>query len=182
MRVPVVGGPPEPVVGVGALDDFMCAKRLPSTACVVVNFDHEGWRFSKYDLKTRERREFATVEHATDWDLFHDGSRIAVLMKAGPRTLIRIVRLSGEVEREFAVHRLGIESVYCSANGKGLYLATTPYAGTSTLLYTDLLGKFQVAWQGKGEFGGAVWASPDGHYLSITRTTKTSDAWLMENF
>jgi Tol biopolymer transport system component len=28
MRVSVVGGPPEPVVGVGALDDFMCAKRL----------------------------------------------------------------------------------------------------------------------------------------------------------
>ena len=92
------------------------------------------------------------------------------------------MRLSGELEREFAVQRSGIESVYCSANGKGLYLATLPYAGTSTLLYTDLFGKLQVAWQGKGEFGDAVWASPDGHYLSLTKRTQTSDAWLMEGF
>lgn len=182
MRIPIQGGPSEPVIGVGAFEEITCAKRPPSTACAFVNVGKRGWTFSKYDLQTRERREFANVEHAVDWDLFFDGSRIAVLINTGTGSRIRIVRLTGELEREFAVGGLGIETVYCSADGKGLYLATAPYAGTSTLLYTDLLGKVQVAWQGEGNFGGAVYASPDGRYLSITRGTKTNDAWLMENF
>lgn len=181
MRIRIAGGPPEPVAGVGAFDEFTCAMQPHSTICALANQEQRGCVFSRHDLKTHETREFATVEHVADWDLFQDGSRIAVLINDGGGTRIRIVRLTGEVEREFAVNRLGVRKIYRSADGKGVYLSTTPSTGNFLLLYTDLLGNVQVAWQGEGQFGGVL-VSPDGRHFAITRLTRTSDAWLMENF
>jgi hypothetical protein len=92
------------------------------------------------------------------------------------------VRLSGEIEREFTVERSGIKAVYCSAYGRGLYLAARTQPGVSTFLYTDLQGQVSVVWEEKGDFGRFVWPSPNGRYLAITGLTVTSDAWLLENF
>jgi Tol biopolymer transport system component len=138
--------------------------------------------FSKYDLATRQTREFARVENFADFDLFHDGSRIAVLIRAQAKRRIRVVRLSGETELEFAVEGLS-QNIYCSADGAGLYLSSVPGHGLYTLLYTDLRGQTRTVWQSKGGSDwGSVRASPDGRYLSITGKTGTSDAWLLENF
>jgi hypothetical protein len=75
-----------------------------------------------------------------------------------------------------------VRSIYCSADGKGLYLVGTPQAGVSALYYTDLRGQARLLWQQKGVFGLAAWASPDGRYLAITGVPMASDAWLLENF
>ena len=58
----------------------------------------------------------------------------------------------------------------------------TTHPGVSAVYYTDLRGHSRVLWQHKGNFLGAVWASPDGGYLPLDVMTTTSDAWLLENF
>jgi Tol biopolymer transport system component len=183
MRVPISGGSPEFLLDAGTdLYDIGCAKHPPSTLCIVTKHEPKGLAFSAYDLATRQSRELAKVENGADWDFFHDGSRIAVLIIDQGKSRIRILRSSGETEREFIVERTGVQSVYCSADGKGLYLATTPQPGVSALYYTDLRGQARILWQQKGIFGLAITASPDGRYLAITGLTTTSDAWLMEDF
>jgi Tol biopolymer transport system component len=181
MRVPISGGSPEFLLD-GEVDFMTCAKRLPSTLCVLASLYQKGMVFSTFDLSTRLRREWTEVEKARDWDLFHDGSRIAVLIKDQGKSRIRIVRTSGETEREFIVERPGIENIFCSPDGKGLYLSATPQPGVSALYYTDLRGQARVLWQQKGHFGSSLQPSPDGRYLAMMGTTTTSDAWLTENF
>jgi len=184
MRVPMSGGSPELLLDPGVdFYDITCAKRLPSTLCVVASLYQKGMVFSTFDLSTRQSRELAKVEHFRDWDLFHDGSRIAVLIKDQGKSSIRIVRSSGETEREFTVERAGIRFVFCSADGKGLYLVATPQPRVSELYYTDLRGQARVLWQQKGRLGlFIVQPSPDGRYLALMGATETSDAWLLENF
>jgi serine/threonine protein kinase len=179
MRVAVVGGTPEPVPGIGLFDEFTCATRPPSNVCVLGKRDREGMTFSKYDLATRGLRDFARVESYADWDLFQDGSRIAVLIDTPAQRRISIIRLSGETEQEFPVEG-SIQNVYCSADGKGLYLSNRR-PNHNALLYMDLRGRTRTVWQPKGNFGW-VRASPDGRYLSVTGGTETKDAWLLENF
>ena len=186
MRVPISGGSPEFLLDLGVnLYDIACAKHPPSTLCVVASRDPKGMVFSGFDWSTRQRREWAKVENAADWDFFHDGSRIAVLIRDQGKSRVRIVRSSGETEREFIVDRPGIGGggIYCSADGKGLYLSATPQRGVSTLYYTDLLGQARVFWQQKGSFPLiGLQPSPDSRYLAMTDATTASDAWLIENF
>ena len=182
MRIPMSGGQPELVFN-GGVDflDFNCAKRPPSTHCVVVRRDRKWTVYSAYDLATRQTRDLAKVEHAADWDFFLDGSRLAVLINDQGKSRIRIVRFSGETEREFTVGRSGIQNVWSTADGKGVYLGALQ-PGLSTVLYADLQGRTHVLWQQKGDFGYYLYPSPDGRYLSLTGMTATSDAWLLENF
>ena len=183
MRIPISGGRPELVfdAGVGFVQ-FTCAKSPSSNVCALNRVDQTGQIFSTYDLATRKMRDFAKVEKAADWDIFPDGSRIAVLIDEQARSRIRIVRLSRETEREFTVERSGIRAFYWSADGRGLYLAVRTQPGVSTFLYTDLRGHVSMVWEEKGDFGRFVWPSPDGRYLAITGLTTTRDAWLLENF
>ena len=185
MRVPLSGGSPEFLLDPGVnLLDIVCANRAPSILCVVAKRDQKGMVFSVFDLSTRQSRDLAKVENAADWDSFPDGSRIAVLIKDQGKSRIRIVRSSGETEREFILDRPRIENIRCSPDGRGLYLSAAPQSGVTTLYYTDLQGHARVLWQQKGRRGGfsAIWPSPDGRYLAMVGTTTTSDAWLMEDF
>src|SRR5262249_6179891 len=151
----------------------------PSNVCVLARVDRQGTTFSTYDLARRGIREFARVESDADWDLFQDGSRIAVLIDTPAQSRISIIRLSGEREQEFPVDG-SIQSVYCSADGKGLYLPSRR-PNHYVLLYMDLRGRTRTVWQPKYDIS-FVRASPDGRYLSLSVATKTRDAWLLENF
>jgi hypothetical protein len=185
MRMPISGGAPELLLDAGVgINDIGCAKRPPSTLCIVTKIFPKGMVFSAFDLATRQSRELPKFENVDDWDFFHDGSRIALLINEHGKSRIRIVRSSGEMEHEFILERPGSSNIYCSADGKGLYLKATPEPGVATLYYTDLRGQSRVLWQQKGRRDGfgAISPSPDGRYLAMVGTTTTSDAWLLEDF
>ena len=193
MRVPLSGGSPEFLLDLGPLfEDIACANLPPSTLCVVAKFDSKGLAFATFDLSTRQSRELTKVENAGDWDAFHDGSGIAVLIKDQGKNLIRIVRSSGETEREFNIDQSGIDGIYCASDGKGLYLTALSIdraqPGISTMYYTDLRGEVRVLWQEKGTFPVhssfvPIQPSPDGRYLAMSEPKTTAhDAWLLEDF
>ena len=88
MRAPISGGPPqlvsstEATSGNGAL---RCA-RLPSTFCIYVTLETKLGIFYSFDLASETRRELARVPGGVNSDVFPDGSGIAVLIGAPPRT------------------------------------------------------------------------------------------------
>jgi Tol biopolymer transport system component len=186
MRVPLSGGSPEFLLDLGAnVFDIACAKRPPSTLCAVAREDPKGGlAFSTFNLSTRQSRELTKVENAGDWDIFHDGSGIAVLIKDQGKNRIRIVRSSGDTEREFNVEQPGIRSIYCASDGKGLYLSAATPSGTTTIYYTDLRGQARVLWQEKSRISVfMIQPSPDGRYLAMSYLRpKADDVWLLENF
>ncbi len=183
MRAPISGGTPEFLLDLGPdLIAIVCAKHPPSTLCTVAWRNQTGFTFSTFDPSTRRSREFSKVENAADWDLFYDGSGIAVLIKDGAKSRVRTVRSSGETEREFLVEQPGIGSIYCSSDGNALYLGALK-AGLYTIYYTDLRGNLGVLWQEKNATISPIHPSPDGRYLAMSiHKTSAHDAWLLENF
>ena len=110
---------------------------------------------------------------STSFPMAHGSrSRSEVRTKAGYGSYISLV-----TDRASIVKRPGLVRVYCSAHRNSLlYSSAIPEADASMLYYTNLRGETHLLWQQKGFFGGAVWASPDGRYLSITGVTTTSNA------
>jgi hypothetical protein len=125
--------------------------------------------FSTFDLSTRQSRELTKVENAGDWDIFHDGSGIAALIKGQGKNRIRIVRFSGDTEREFNVEQQGIRTIYCASDGK----RPRRRPALPPLLHGSA-GSCSRALAGESRISvGPIQPSPDGRYLAMSynRTT-----------
>jgi DNA-binding winged helix-turn-helix (wHTH) protein/Tol biopolymer transport system component len=192
MRIPVNGGPPRLVYeGTKAqLQDYPCA-RAPAHLCVIIEADHDNKRLTVAALDPLKGRGelLRTVEkepHAGfAWALSPDGSTLALARGDEPEIHIRLLSLTGGLDREIAVKGWpNIASMEWSPDGKGLYCgAVTSQSGT--LLYVDLTGVAQVVSHsseiGGGAFIGAV-PSPNGRYLALIGAIHYSNAWLVEGF
>jgi len=159
-----------------------CA-RLPSTFCAYGWIEPGQLILSSYDLVAGKRRELARVPDGTEFDVFPDGSGIAVALGDPAARRIRIISSTGETKAEFPVKGWSaIEHPNCAADSNGLYVTSVSQPGAATLLYVDLQGNARVLWQQKGSPDAWAIPSPDGRYLAIMGMTQTSDAWILENF
>jgi Tol biopolymer transport system component len=185
-RVPVSGGPSQPVLTAHNYRDHHCA-RAPATLCLVgeESDDKKQLAFIAFDPLQGRGREVARIaidglEH--NWALSPDGSRIAVAPSGGNR--IRVMSLGGGpardvVSREWSSFDKGPD---WAADGKGFYLSSTSPTST-TLLYMDLEGHATALWEQKTG-GRGTWGvpSPDGRQLAILGYTMDSNVWMLENF
>jgi hypothetical protein len=182
MRAPISGGPAQLVSEASSGGVGLTCARLPSTFCVYATQEARQLILSSIDLGSGKKRELARVQ-ALNFDVFPDGSGMAVIVFDPPTDRIRIIGSAGEIKTEFAVKGWSaISHIYCSADSKGLYLTSSSQPTGDTLLYVDLQGNASVLWQQKGSFDAWAVPSPDGRYLAIRGMTQTSDAWLLENF
>jgi hypothetical protein len=183
MRAPISGGPAQLVASTEPGFHSLYCARLPSTFCVYAREERKQFILSSYDLVTGKKRELARVPGGNNFDIFPDGSGIAVVLGNPPADRIRIISSAGETKTEFAVKGWSaISHIYCSADSKGLYLTSMSQPNFATLLYVDLQGNARVLLQQKGGLDGYSVPSPDGRYLAIMGMTQTSDVWLLENF
>jgi hypothetical protein len=94
--------------------DYRCHEmrhRPPSTLCAADKEDRVGKVFSVFDLATRQTRALPRVEGGVDFDLFPDGSRLAVSIRGQNESRVWIVHISGDgprVHREAARARAGL--------------------------------------------------------------------------
>ncbi len=192
MRLPINGGPPRLVYdGTNAqLQDYPCA-RAPAHLCVLIEADHDDKRLTVAALDPLKGRGelLRTVEkepHAGfAWALSPDGSILAMAKGDEPEIHIRLLSLTGGLDREIAVKNWpNIASMEWSPDGKGLYCGSVT-SQSGTLLYVDPKGAAQVVLRsselGGGAFIGAV-PSPNGRYLALTGAIHYSNAWLVEGF
>ena len=182
MRVPVSGGPAQLMFITTDVNWNLWCARAPSNFCAYADNSKKPMVFYAFDpVAGKKGREIFRVENGNNFDVFPDG-RVAVLLDDPRQGRVRIIRPTGETEREFTVEGWSaINHIWCSADNKGLYLTSSPFLA-ATLLYVDLHGKASVLWQPKGADDTWGVPSPDGRYLAIMSPTLTTGAWLIENF
>jgi hypothetical protein len=199
MRVPVNGGPSEPVFefkgypgsaqGEGRAvskgqPDFRCASGRAGL-CVLREADKEIV-FSAFDPIHGRKGELARapMNQPPDawyggWDLSPDGSRVASLVDSF-RCRVRIVSLGGGTPRDVAVNGWSeCDSLAWSADAQGLFISSWSVRGSS-LLHVDLNGEAQLLRKAVKWFERPL-PSPDGRHLAFGEMTPESNAWIIED-
>ena len=193
MRIPVSGGAPQLVLETKAWQEFGCA-RAPASLCVVLEEspDEKHLTVTAFDPLQGRGKVLRTIDKDPSVPynyylgvLSPDGSTFALSRMGEPEIHIRLLSLSGGLDREVTVKdrpNLAWNSLYWSPDGKGLYCGSrSPQGGA--ILYLDLKGNARVLWQLKGT-GGSSWGipSPDGRYLAIGTVPVNSNVWMLEGF
>lgn len=189
MRIPVSGGPPQPVFRVVRAGPYSCA-RAPSKLCVLPEqtADHKQLVVTAFDPMQGRGRELIRFDLARDIDLnvenllcvlSPDGTRLALARSdEGP---IEIWSLRGP-SRLTTLAR-GVQKIWnmgWAADGKGLFVGQHVQDGTE-LLHIDLHGKIIRLWKSLGPRCFGV-PSPDGKHLAIYDWQRSANMWTMENF
>jgi Tol biopolymer transport system component len=188
MRVPVSGGPTEPVLTGEKIKNFSCAR--DAKMCVVVEEMNGKQILTNFDpLKGRGERL-----PASDYPDFGGGilvlspqGRLIEKMKPGPAGLyIRVRSLAGGVAEEVTFKDLMGDYGFLgwSLDGKGMYLWNLRSL-IFTAFYAGLDGHSQVFWKVGTSPGYSLdhpIPSPDGRHLAFTVMRYEANAWMLENF
>jgi hypothetical protein len=168
--------------------EYECA-RAPASLCVLseVSQDEKQLTFTAFDpLKGRGQVLRTIQKDPADFacGLSPDGTTFALSRRGDTEIHVRLLSLSGSLDREFTVK--GWPSTFYgvdwSSDGKGLYCGSRSPLG-DTILYVDLMGNARVLLEFKGA-GGEIWGipSPDGRYLAIQGSVHNSNVWMLEGF
>jgi eukaryotic-like serine/threonine-protein kinase len=181
LRVPINGGPAEPVMKARAGSFVQCPR---SSSCVLSERSTDGKQllFYAFDPLLGKGREFARMNAGLvgfyNWTVSRDGSSIAVVIPGEGDGRIRIFTLTGGDSRDVIVTGWSnLQTIDWAADGKGWY-SSSASAAAITLLYIDLQGHAQALSE------TVQWAvtSPDGRHLALLEWNTASNAWMIENF
>jgi hypothetical protein len=203
MRVPVTGGPPQPVLeGVG-INNLQCA-RSPSTLCIYSELAPGEEHFYAFDPIKGKGDEIprATIRetdvYSFNWTLSPDGKTLAFSKKFATQGQpgIRLLSLGDGKEHTIPLSGwAGIATLDWSADGRSLWAAAfttseTPSGlwttgfnepGEWSLLKIDLSGRITAMLrQTKLNLGWAI-PSPDNTKLAIWEAVGSSNVWLVES-
>ena len=187
MRIPLAGGPPEPVTTALAnpTTGIMCA-RPPSDVCVLGerSEDRKHLIFANIDPLRGRGPELArfdlnpNIEFST-FDISPDGTQLAI--SGNPKGPIYILPLHGGKAQVIHARFDDMQPFFWARDGKGLYIADRTKRG-AVLSYVNLRGNAHILW----EIPGSPWTyarpSPDGRHLAIATSSISNNVWMMENF
>jgi eukaryotic-like serine/threonine-protein kinase len=185
VRAPINGGPTETVLEAPGIANQQCS-RAPATVCVFNQQAPKALLFSTFDPLNGNPRQVGKFEAPTAgwaWSLSPDGALIAFLTFGVNDSRIRLLSPSGAPAREITVKGWNsFTTVDWAADGKGMFVTSSPTGRTSTLLYVDLMGNAHSLWQVSSY--QPAWAIPsrNGKYLAIPAPTVESNVWMVENF
>src|SRR5262249_18773475 len=199
MRMPIAGGPPEPVMDfkghsglgvmspastVGGYPSFRCPARGGSS-CVLAEVRDRDVVFTAFDPSQGRKKELARVSNNWDfrtWDLSPDGSRIALPafdFKAGD---VRILSLNGGTHRTLSARPwTQLTTVAWAADGKSLFLVSSPSRGSS-IVRMDFTGNTKLLFKQPGWDIHSLAPSPDGHSLAFGAVQSNFNAWTIASF
>jgi Tol biopolymer transport system component len=185
MRGQINGGPLQIVLEAPFINNFQCS-RVPATVCVLSQEKPKEVLFSTFDAINGNPHELAKLEQASagwNWSLSPDGTLIAAVAFAINDSRIRLLSVTGAPAREIIVKGWNsLTTVDWAADGKDLFVTSSPTGRTSTLLYVDLKGTAHPLWQVSSIL--PAWAIPsrNGKYIAIPAPTVESNVWMLENF
>ena len=195
MRVPIAGGPSQPLFEVTACTLSMCA-RLPSTVCVYDQLEHASpyHRFFTFDPSGTKGKEIliGTMKNQNgmnNWALSPNGKYIVTHKSENPYDppSLRIFNLSTGATQDILVPEAGlIFGMIWAADGKSLWLGAFMGRGAwgtrSGILNVDLTGKVRVLLKSFNPEILYAMPSSDGRRLALAGQSHTSNVWLLENF
>jgi Tol biopolymer transport system component len=199
MRIPLTGGPPEPVLdfngyfgirvirpspNVVGFPSFHCPMRGDSS-CVLAEIREKNMIFTAFDPIRGRTRELLRVSDGSDirsWDLSPDGSWVALSvfdLRAGD---VRIIPLNGGTPRILsALPWAGLLTTAWAADGRSLFLVSNNSRGTS-ILRMDSTGKTKLFLDQPGRDVHVLAPSPDGHSLAFGGVQSNFNAWTIASF
>jgi eukaryotic-like serine/threonine-protein kinase len=192
-RIPVNGGPSEPVLTArNGQDNIARCSVAPANLCALAEGtpDHKQLIFTGFDPMKGRGAELVRMDTdpgaAYEWSLSPDGTRIAVLNPNEGR--VHILHWDGRPKEEIAPKNFTFgDALDWAADGKGLFVDNPTARGTA-LSYLDLHGNTHVVWEETTSIGArgieTPWGIPsrDGKHLAINGIYPSSNVWLMENF
>ena len=185
MRIPISGGPPEPVLTANT-QDIRCSIS-PRGLCLAALGapDRKQMTFAALDPLKGSGSNLASF--ATDpnfgymWDISPDGTRLAVVQRDSEGR-ITILSLARQTTQQITVNSWrDFDNVAWAANGESLFVSTRAQRG-SVLLNVDLKGNARVLWTNTGGLGTLPVPSPDGRHLALYGWAVNKNMWMMENF
>lgn len=128
---------------------------------------------------TRELFRIARMGGAAD--LCSDGNHFAVVVDEGARNRIRIMPMTGVLDREIVVRDGNpLNSLNFSPDGKAFFCGEWSSDTGAALIRVEFDGRRHVLWRQGGSHRTWGFPSPDGKYLAIRGETRRSDVWLVE--
>jgi len=188
MRIPLGGGPPEPVLTGERIKNFSCARE--ANLCVVAEAMAGKQVLTTFDPLKGRGEKLPMSEYPEARGILSPQGRLIENMKQGPEGLhIRVRSLTSGPVQEITFRNLTGQYGFCgwSLDGKGIYLSEWPLPADShfTAFYAGLDGHSQVLWK-RGMSPGHSFdypiPSPDGRHLTFTVVTYEANAWMLENF
>ncbi len=186
MRVPVSGGPSQPVLTAIPFSEFRCA-RWPSTLCVLAerSVDRKQFTLTAFDPLVGRGSELARINLQNEakkfhWDLSADGTRICYARN--PQEPIEILSLDSHTTQTIRMKDWdNLASLDWDADGAGFFISDGIHGGM-VLLHVDLQGNARVLQKIPG--AGALFArtSPDGRHLAMHEMRIEGNIWTLENF
>ena len=198
MRIPLAGGPPEPVLDfkgysgirvmrpapdLGVFPSFRCPQH--AGPCVLAEVREKNLVFTAFDPIEGRKTELILVPVDAEfrgWDLSPDGSQVALPvfdLKAGN---VRILPLAGGAPRTFsATPWKELFTVGWAADGKSLFLVSNNSRGTS-ILRMDSEGNTKMFLDQPGRDVHVLAPSPDGHSLAFGAVQSNFNAWTIAAF
>jgi DNA-binding winged helix-turn-helix (wHTH) protein/Tol biopolymer transport system component len=186
MRVPVTGGPAQPILTARPHSEILCAS-LPSTLCLIAEptEDRRHLIMTSFDVFAGRRAEVTRFELDPMDDrwtvaLSTDGTRLAVTRH--PDGPIFILSLRGQPTQTINIKdRKGLLWCRWAVDGKGLYVSSEAQGGAE-LLYVDFHGNWVPLWKNRAGNYTRGLPSPDGHHLAIMGLAFDGNVWMMDNF
>jgi hypothetical protein len=199
MRIPLAGGPPEPVMDFNGYSGIRVMRPAPSVfgfpnfrcpshggnPCLLAEVREKSVIFTAFDPirgRTRELIRFPNDLDIRSWDLSPDGSEVALSvfdLKAGD---VRILPLDGGSPRTLsALPWNELQAIAWAADGKSLFLINNNSRGTS-ILHMDSAGKTKLLLDQPGRDVYALAPSPDGHSLAFGGVQSNFNAWTIASF
>jgi Tol biopolymer transport system component len=190
MRVPVSGGPPQPVLEHAYLGNMQCA-RPPSSLCLYDLRSSTQVSFFRFDPATGKSKELHKAgiqdedSYAYNWTLSPDGKILAaakgkVVQRAPQITFISLE--DGSRHTVTAQAWAGINSIDFSADGRSVWASSHTNTGKWALLNIDLQGRTRTALEDAQMTIGWAIPSPDGKHLAFWKARGTSNVWMLEGF
>jgi Tol biopolymer transport system component len=199
MRVPLGGGPPEPLLDFKGYNGIRAMKPSPNLVsfpsfrcpthggglCVLAEVREKDLVFTAFDPLQGRRAEVLRVPRDSDfrsWDLSPDGSRVALSvfdLKAGD---VRIFPLDGGAPQTLsAMPWAQLLTVAWAADGRSLFLSSNTTRGTS-VVRMDSAGRTKLLLDQTGRDVHVLAPSPDGHSLAFGVIQSDYNAWTIASF
>jgi len=189
VRVPSRGGPSETVLGMPGRGRFRCPLSIDVSPDCVLSTKGEDNQivFYAFNPVYGLGRELMTVESRSffyQWDLSHDGKRIALVHNDGR---LRIINIEDGAEREIVRDGWNLgEFVSWLPDGSGVIVDGTRQEAQITsrkgLLYVSLESEeVRFLRRERNQWHVRPSISPDGHWIAFGLMVFSGNAWMIED-
>jgi WD40 repeat protein len=184
MRLPIAGGPPQPVLKEVGILNHQCA-RLPSTLCLFSKMEGTDHVYISFDPERGIGRELLRVKGGpTNWTLSPDGRTLAVFPGDHRIRFFSVENGAAQEGNTVTLNDWWIQNGDWNADGKGILLPTTTPTGTPVILEVDRSGNASVVLEGETH-RAFMWMipSPDGRRAVLAMEVPgDNNVWMIDKF